>query len=641
MTLSPCESSPWRSLLSGLIYATIGVVQVSMSAYAMDAQEIAKLAIPSVVTIVMQDQSSNMISQGSGFFVERDKVLTNAHVIKGGTHGYIILGSNNTVVAISQLLSQNGKIDLALLKVNTQAGVPLEIEGTKDLEIGETIYVVGSPLGYLSTFTDGIVSAFRSTVDGRQIQISAPISPGSSGGPILNKSGKVVGVAVSTAGQGQNINFAIPIKYYSLLQTRAQPSAVDAPGSTQLLDKDSNEVQKYLPKRHEWRSIRDWDKEYLQRTVVNFKQECEQGDYNSCFMVSHELRLNGKLPEITQYFKSLCDSGKVPGCYFLGRELRKEGDFKGAVALFEKSCSKDPYACDVLATLAMDKRDFQLAKVFAEMSCKAKSSEGCETLYALYRAVPSLKAYTDTCLSTRPAGDTLETCRRMAFALRLTQNQDPEPLAMEARIRQCSYGDLASCEEVDSKYITENKDPKDLLRIFNMANDINLAKCRRGVINGDVYATELRSNCAYVLPPAISDQLKVHSFYCDKGSLSDCSSEEDIERSIGAPEQAEATKQRADSLMRKLCAAHDLGACDRLVKDLKLLIDCVKDTDGLISSVKGCDSLSASDPLKLSRKEIISYKKTLLKLCREGDESVCLKMSSPTMRPIYSLIPEH
>jgi len=77
------------------------------------------------------------------------------------------------------------------------------------MEVGDTVYVAGNPKGLEGTFSQGIVSGIRRVKGNRYLQITAAISEGSSGGPILNESGDVIGIAVATVREGQNLNFAV------------------------------------------------------------------------------------------------------------------------------------------------------------------------------------------------------------------------------------------------------------------------------------------------------------------------------------------------------------------------------------------------------------------------------------------------
>jgi hypothetical protein len=85
------------------------------------------------------------------------------------------------------------------------------------VEIGDPVYAVGNPEGWEGTFSQGLVSGIRHVDADTILQITAPISPGSSGGPVLNSQGSVVGIAVATFTEGQNLNFAVPVVYLAAL----------------------------------------------------------------------------------------------------------------------------------------------------------------------------------------------------------------------------------------------------------------------------------------------------------------------------------------------------------------------------------------------------------------------------------------
>lgn len=114
--------------------------------------------------------------------------------------------------------------DLALIKVSDVGSPSLPLGNSDKVQIGESVYVAGNPIGFLEgTFSDGIISGVREFwVGSKRIQITAPISKGSSGGPMLNRKGEVIGVAVSFITEGQNLNFAIPSNYLSELLNKVR-----------------------------------------------------------------------------------------------------------------------------------------------------------------------------------------------------------------------------------------------------------------------------------------------------------------------------------------------------------------------------------------------------------------------------------
>lgn len=188
----------------------------SISIFAQDARTIAKTVLPSVVLLEMHDIDDKPISQGSGFFVKQDIIATNFHVIDGASKGYVKLQGSKYLKPIEGVVAYDREIDLALLKVSGIKGTPLAFASVAKVEVGQDVFALGSPKGLEGTISPGIVSSkLRDTGREKLIQITAPISPGSSGGPVVNKQGQVIGVAVASLKEGQNLNFAIPASYLS------------------------------------------------------------------------------------------------------------------------------------------------------------------------------------------------------------------------------------------------------------------------------------------------------------------------------------------------------------------------------------------------------------------------------------------
>lgn len=174
--------------------------------------KLVKRVQPAVVTIFTFDKSGKPTGQGSGFFVDKQGLLiTNRHVLEGAAHALVEtqLGERYQV---SMVIAESRNADIILLKLASSNRLfpSLKITGLVP-EVGEKVVVIGSPLGLEQTVSDGVVSAVRNIPSfGEILQISAPISQGSSGGPVVNLKGKVIGVATFQLMGGQNLNFAIP-----------------------------------------------------------------------------------------------------------------------------------------------------------------------------------------------------------------------------------------------------------------------------------------------------------------------------------------------------------------------------------------------------------------------------------------------
>src|SRR6266700_2858889 len=185
--------------------------------------ELVRRIKPSAVAIVTFDNHGESLSRGSGFFIDVDRIVTNRHVIEGAYRAEVHSSTDN-VYPVKGVLAVDAEGDIALLKIDAPAVAvrPLPLDRTSPQE-GESIVVIGSPLGLEGSVTNGIVSAVRDIpAFGRIIQITAPISSGSSGSPVVNMHGQVIGIATLQITGGQSVNFAIPSERIAQLDRTAQ-----------------------------------------------------------------------------------------------------------------------------------------------------------------------------------------------------------------------------------------------------------------------------------------------------------------------------------------------------------------------------------------------------------------------------------
>jgi len=184
---------------------------VSSSLCLADADKIYRDNGPSVVVVVAIDREGRSMSQGSGFIVREDgAVVTNYHVISRATDIKVKMGPK--LLDIEGVLYVDLENDLALLKVEGKGFPFVRVGDANSLLVGERVYVIGSPQGLENTISEGILSGIREISSKKRIlQMTAPISPGSSGGPVFNAKGEVVGVATFLIEETQNLNFALPI----------------------------------------------------------------------------------------------------------------------------------------------------------------------------------------------------------------------------------------------------------------------------------------------------------------------------------------------------------------------------------------------------------------------------------------------
>ena len=222
----------WTSLLWGAILVLLGTSAVQ----AQSVQEIAKRAFGSTVLLVMEDANGQPLSLGSGFFVRDGEIASNLHVVEGAASGYAKLAGQNTKYEVEGVTAVDPERDLVVLDISGARASALTLGSSDAVQVGEPVYAVGNPQGLEGTFSQGIISSIREVGADKLLQITAPISPGSSGGPVLNGKGQVIGVSVATFRGGQNLNFAIPSKYLKTLlgQTGpAKPLTQTKPAKTQ------------------------------------------------------------------------------------------------------------------------------------------------------------------------------------------------------------------------------------------------------------------------------------------------------------------------------------------------------------------------------------------------------------------------
>jgi len=196
----------------------------AIPAYAQTAQEIAKKAFISTVLLVMEDANGQPLSLGSGFFVRDGEVASNLHVVEGAARGYAKIVGQKTKYDIEGVTAADPERDLVVLKISSARAGAVALGNSESVQVGETVYAVGNPQGLEGTFSQGIVSSIREVGNDKLLQITAPISPGSSGGPVLNGKGEVIGVSVATFRGGQNLNFAIPSNYLKSLLGKVAPA---------------------------------------------------------------------------------------------------------------------------------------------------------------------------------------------------------------------------------------------------------------------------------------------------------------------------------------------------------------------------------------------------------------------------------
>ena len=182
------------------------------------AEQLYARCMPAVFFIEVYDEYGDAIASGSGFFIDSyGTAVTNHHVIYGADSAKVTLsdsfGKDMETLDVLGVYDWNEEEDWAVLKVDISGNSFLQVGDASSAAGGATVYALGSPLGLSASISDGMISNPARVLDGQTfIQISAPISHGSSGGALVNKYGEVIGITAAGFDEGQNLNLAIPIE---------------------------------------------------------------------------------------------------------------------------------------------------------------------------------------------------------------------------------------------------------------------------------------------------------------------------------------------------------------------------------------------------------------------------------------------
>jgi S1-C subfamily serine protease len=207
---------------------------------ALEPEKLYQKVLPSVMTLEVESQSGERFVGSAVLALADDFALTAWHVVADARSVWAVFADGQRV-EVTGCIDHDGVRDLALLKLkkrmpHRQAALSRELQA-----VAARVYVIGAPKGYDFSISDGLISQIRSVNGLLQYQVSCPISPGNSGGPILNQRGEVIGIAAWTKADAQNVSFAIPAREFTRLKvserakTWEQLAATDPPAPTNSL----------------------------------------------------------------------------------------------------------------------------------------------------------------------------------------------------------------------------------------------------------------------------------------------------------------------------------------------------------------------------------------------------------------------
>jgi tetratricopeptide (TPR) repeat protein len=232
------------------------VLGFSQSKTSMSAAEIYDHSKNSVVVIITADKNDKPTGQGSGFIVSKDRIVTNHHVLAGAPQALVVYADGKSVV-VEGIVADSSSRDIIIISAKTGQRSPLRLGDELSIHEGDPIYAIGAPKGLQLSITNGIVSGFRQMDEKFMLQSTAPIAPGSSGGPLFNKEGYVVGVTTSLLADTPGVYFSIGSGDVSRLLRTPNPAIISlstwsettAEAAVADESKDMDSIQKLIDAR--------------------------------------------------------------------------------------------------------------------------------------------------------------------------------------------------------------------------------------------------------------------------------------------------------------------------------------------------------------------------------------------------------
>ena len=317
----------------------------------LSAKQIVEASKPAIVRIESHyPQGRHAV--GTGFVVSPDgRIVTNLHVVQGAADiRVVMLGGRTTKVR--RVVAFDRDRDLAVLQIDTKNALPtLRLGDSDKVSAGEHVVAIGNPLGVLDyTVSDGLISSVRAVTPLLTVlQISAPISRGSSGGPLFNDVGEVIGVATMVSREGQNLNFGVPSNYLQPLLASQQSYAMDefavksvarprAPQGPPIVRKIPKHPLSQLRTCHGEQVI--GAVELIRKAITLGAPLYNQGNHEACFRVYEGAALKLQRDNRCSLVRAAMASGlkrAKPMSDFTAKAWAMRDAFDGILEVFERS----------------------------------------------------------------------------------------------------------------------------------------------------------------------------------------------------------------------------------------------------------------------------------------------------------------
>lgn len=312
-------------------------------------------ASKSVILLECYDKNGELYCTGSAFAAFEDGVfVTNYHVVEQEVYSIIAKTEDGTMFEIDSVLAYEPQYDIAIIGTKANPNIaPLTIGSSSDLEKGEKIVAIGSPLGLMNTVSTGVFSGYNDTGVMNEIQFSASISHGSSGGALLNNSGEVIGITTASYTEGQNLNIAVPIQYAIDIKNK-QSEELSVPQFYETFDHYNEYTVSDLLRNRDLKE----DLAYVYGIVANFEE--------------HKVILVSDANQLLEYQRLLSEYNPIYNPNFHGwedlyldadlkdKEKLREFELNKTIRVYDNSLSKElEFQCqvgDVVCVLASIER---------------------------------------------------------------------------------------------------------------------------------------------------------------------------------------------------------------------------------------------------------------------------------------------
>jgi len=319
-----------RHMKKYLLLFVIATAMYDSFSQTLDAEQIYKKVNAAVVTVYAYDSEQKILSQGSGVVLnDKGWVVTNYHVYNGADK--LIVKQKEKVIEYSQIIGVDADKDILILKIADNTFPYITVGNSDLLNVGQKIYAIGSPEGFENTITEGIISGLRSyeNYSKNYIQISAPLSHGSSGGAVVNSKGELIGISTFSVVAGQNLNFAIPINE---LQQVYKINGVNK--------NDLTSADYFMQGLNFWRLGKRNDAIFSFSKCIEIDPEDASAFY-SRGLVNYELEKYQQA--ISDYDRAIQIKPNSPGPHYARGQAKVElKDIQGAIEDYSKEIEIDP-----------------------------------------------------------------------------------------------------------------------------------------------------------------------------------------------------------------------------------------------------------------------------------------------------------